>query len=47
MGDGEWVGTGPAGERLGLGASPAHTRRTRRRPQPETNAEPGNYEILN
>lgn len=39
---GEWRGTRPAGRWLGSGASPAHTRRSRRRPRPEANAEPGN-----
>lgn len=39
---GEWRGARPAGPWLGSGATPAHTRRSRRRPRPEANAEPGN-----
>ena len=32
---GEWGAARPAGLRLGSGASPAHTRRTQRRPRPK------------
>ena len=39
---GERRGARPARRRLGSGASPAHTRRSPRRPRPEADAEPGN-----
>lgn len=41
-GGGEWGRARPAGERLGSGASPAHTSRTPRRAHPDTDAGPGN-----
>lgn len=39
---GDRRGARPAGPWLGSGASPAHTRRSLRRPRPEAIAEPGN-----